>query len=70
VAGMGTNLLVICFHKWTLDGLNVLVKYLQSNAECLLVMLLQNIYHGRNETESLVKDIPHQWWHVKERNME
>ena len=31
MAGRGTNLLVICYHKWTLDGFSVLVKYLQLN---------------------------------------
>ena len=56
---MGTNLLVICYHKWNLDGLSVLVKYLQLNTACSLVMLLQNMCHGRSVAESLVKDIPH-----------
>jgi hypothetical protein len=57
---MDTNLLVICYHKWTPDGLSVLVKYLQLNTECSFVMLLQNMCHGRKVAESLVKNMLHQ----------
>jgi hypothetical protein len=31
VAGMGTNLIVIFYHKCPLDGLSVLVKFIQAN---------------------------------------
>lgn len=70
MARIGTNLLVICYHKWTVDGLSVFVKYVQLDTECSLVMRLQNVFHGRNVVESLVKNIPQQQWHVQEQNIE